>query len=102
MAWVAAEGGLEGGGTAFPELPTMSDDRRWCQFIECGEEGDGGGKEEGETRGVIFKAVPGNAVFWENFMADGSGVGYGETVHAGLPVKKGVKVGLNIWSWGRI
>jgi prolyl 4-hydroxylase len=50
----------------------------------------------------VFKVVPGNAVYWENFMADGTGRGYEETWHAGLPVRKGVKVGLNIWSAGRI
>jgi prolyl 4-hydroxylase len=30
---------------------------------------------------------------------DGEGRGVKETVHAGLPVTGGVKVGLNIWSW---
>ena len=48
----------------------------------------------------MFKPRAGNAVYWENFRADGTG--YDETWHAGLPVTKGVKVGLNIWSFGRI
>ncbi|AEO68983.1 uncharacterized protein THITE_2118894 [Thermothielavioides terrestris NRRL 8126] len=96
----AAEEGLEGGGTEFPLL-RWTGDARWCAFVECedGENGMGGGEER---KGVVFKPVPGNAVYWENFMADGSGRGYEETWHAGLPVTKGVKVGLNIWSWGRI
>jgi prolyl 4-hydroxylase len=46
---------------------------------------------------VIFKPVAGNAVYWENMRSDGSG--YPESWHAGLPVKSGSKIGLNIWSW---
>ncbi|GKT53894.1 2OG-Fe(II) oxygenase family protein [Colletotrichum tofieldiae] len=99
--------GLVGGGTEFPLLGVPGAKERWCRFVECGEkrEGNHGSQEVGEgeeEKGVVFKAVPGNAVFWENFRADGSGAGYDETWHAGLPVKKGVKVGLNIWSTGRI
>ncbi|EAQ91413.1 hypothetical protein CHGG_03348 [Chaetomium globosum CBS 148.51] len=68
-----------------------------------GEEHRGGkGGEDDGKKGVVFRVAPGNAVYWENFMADGSGRGYEETWHAGLPVIKGVKVGLNIWTWGRI
>jgi prolyl 4-hydroxylase len=83
------------------------EDERWCRFVECpeGNQGEGGEEEESEedgAKGVVFKVAPGNAVYWENFMADGSGRGYEETWHAGLPVTKGVKVGLNIWTWGRI
>lgn len=71
----------------------------WCRFVEC----EGGRVKTGpDGRGVTFKAVEGNAVFWTNFRADGSGDGYRETWHAGLPVTRGEKVGLNIWSWGRI
>ncbi|KAF4783611.1 2OG-Fe(II)oxygenase family Oxidoreductase [Colletotrichum scovillei] len=127
MAWVDARGddenevppgtgngdGLIGGGTEFPllEVPGLKKEV-WCRFVECGGRDGGdhasdggdektmGGEEEG--KGTTFKPVPGNAVYWENFRADGSGAGYDETWHAGLPVKKGVKVGLNIWSTGRI
>ncbi|GAB1320117.1 Prolyl 4-hydroxylase alpha subunit domain-containing protein [Madurella fahalii] len=83
--------GLVGGGTEFPLL-RRKEDGRWCAFVECGE----------GVNGTVFKVVPGNAVYWENFRADGTGRAYDETWHAGLPVEKGVKVGLNIWSWGRI
>jgi prolyl 4-hydroxylase len=75
-----------GGGTEFPRLK-MPEDPRWCEFLDCGE----------ESKGVTFKPISGNAVFWENLRSDGSG--YTETWHAGLPVTSGVKVGLNIWSW---
>lgn len=131
MAWVGVSGGLEGGGTEFPLLPsrgasvlgpagegevkgrgselkrdeeggkvkTGEEEDPWCKFVEC----EGGRVKTGpDGRGVTFKAVEGNAVFWTNFRADGSGSGYRETWHAGLPVTKGEKVGLNIWSWGRI
>lgn len=78
----------EGGGTEFPRLSRPVDER-WCEFVEC----DG---REGRD-GVTFKARKGAAVFWTNFDADGKG--YKETIHAGMPVTKGTKVGLNIWSW---
>ena len=75
------------------------EDDRWCRFVDC----EAGGEDNGTNKkGVVFKPVPGNAVYWENFRSDGSGRGYDETWHAGLPVEKGVKVGLNIWSLGRI
>ncbi|KAK4190124.1 prolyl 4-hydroxylase subunit alpha-3 [Podospora australis] len=85
------KGGLKGGGTEFPLLKRQADER-WCErgFVAC------------DKKGVTFNVVPGNAVYWENFRADGSGRGWEETWHAGLPVEEGVKVGLNIWSWGRI
>lgn len=122
MAWVDARGedgdenevlpgtgdgdGLVGGGTEFPllEVPGLKKEV-WCKFVEC-KESDGSDEKKLEDveqgKGTTFKPVPGNAIYWENFRADGSGAGYDETWHAGLPVKKGVKVGLNIWSTGRI
>ncbi|KAI1155973.1 hypothetical protein F4825DRAFT_361937 [Nemania diffusa] len=108
MVWVATED-IEGGGTEFPRLQVNVPDRRWCHWIECpGPESAAGEADlkkraEGEPiTGVTFKAVPGNAVFWENFRPDGTGRGWSETWHAGLPVTRGTKVGLNIWSWGRL
>ncbi|KAF2262500.1 hypothetical protein CC78DRAFT_534706 [Lojkania enalia] len=85
---VYVEANCTGGGTNFPRLK-KPEDETWCRFVECG-------KEE-EREGVTFKPVGGNAVFWENMKADGTG--YPESWHAGLPVKSGVKIGLNIWSW---
>ena len=46
---------------------------------------------------MTFKPRKGNAVFWMNF--DSEGRGYTETIHAGMPVTSGTKVGLNVWSW---
>jgi len=79
-----------GGGTNFPYLP-QPDDTWWCDIIECDEDGRDG------YQGVTFKPIAGSAVYWENFHPNGSA--HRVVYHAGLPVKSGVKVGLNIWSW---
>ena len=130
MVWVDdGSGDLVGGGTEFPllEIRGRDDESGICNVIECGRDSEdvdagtdgesgGGGDGGGATRvehasaegssgeqqkgGTLFKPIPGNAVYWENFAPDGRG--YDETWHAGLPVKKGSKVGLNIWSFGRI
>ncbi|KAL2752740.1 hypothetical protein ACRALDRAFT_1077883 [Sodiomyces alcalophilus JCM 7366] len=123
MVWVHGDGSaegegegerLEGGGTEFPLLRLKGDGAQWCRFVECREDvhedaeqqqQQQNGRQQDESpdggrMGVIFKPRPGNAVYWENFRPDGSG--YDEAWHAGLPVTKGVKVGLNIWTWGRI
>ncbi|KAI3329927.1 putative prolyl 4-hydroxylase alpha subunit [Ustulina deusta] len=83
-------GNCTGGGTNFPFLPQPSDDR-WCDVIECDEEGRDG------YQGIIFKPIVGSAIYWENFHPNGTG--HKGVYHAGLPVKSGMKVGLNIWSW---
>ncbi|CAJ2509942.1 Uu.00g058420.m01.CDS01 [Anthostomella pinea] len=112
MAWVAASDDLEGGGTAFPRLQRSGPDDPWCRWVECAgptevdcDHGfeNGVWKKDGEPlMGVTFRPVAGNVVFWENFRPDGTGRGWDETWHAGLPVTRGTKVGLNIWSWGRL
>ncbi|KAE8161562.1 hypothetical protein BDV40DRAFT_301204 [Aspergillus tamarii] len=75
-----------GGGTHFPYLP-RPDDERWCQFIDC----------DSDLPGVTFKPIAGNAVFWENIRPDGTV--HPETLHAGMPVLSGTKIGMNIWTW---
>jgi prolyl 4-hydroxylase len=89
MVYLSAE--CEGGGTKFPRLE-RPEGGSWCEFVECGAVED-----DGEGEGVVFKPKEGAAVYWENFRPDGRG--YEETWHAGLPVKSGSKIGLNIWSW---
>ncbi|KAJ2907204.1 hypothetical protein MKZ38_006498 [Zalerion maritima] len=108
-------GKVESGGTEFPLLKMGDVDgqwgREWCRFVECEVKvlaEDGEGKEMVERRrrqrgeGTVFMPKPGNAVYWENFRSDGTARGFEETWHLGLPVEKGTKVGLNIWSWGKI
>ncbi|KAI1768955.1 hypothetical protein GGR53DRAFT_317940 [Hypoxylon sp. FL1150] len=105
MIWVQADDDIEGGGTEFPLLRREAPDEKWCRWVECPEPTTIDGVEaEAEVipTGVTFKPVAGNAVFWENFRPDGTGRGWDESWHAGLPVTKGTKVGLNIWSWGRL
>lgn len=88
MVYVDVADGIVGGGTEFPRI--RRPDEKFCEFVECAE-----GRQD--EMGVTFKPIKGNAVFWINLRADGSG--YQETWHAGLPVEKGWKYGLNIWSW---
>ncbi|KAH7072933.1 hypothetical protein BKA63DRAFT_473262 [Paraphoma chrysanthemicola] len=96
---VYLEANCTGGGTHFPRLQhpsPESDKHQWCRFIECGANAD----ETADPKlsdGITFKPIAGNAVYWENMRPDGSG--YPESWHAGLPVKSGTKIGLNIWSW---
>ncbi|KAI1812696.1 hypothetical protein GGS20DRAFT_556818 [Poronia punctata] len=102
MVWVQADA-VEGGGTEFPRLRREGSDERWCRWVECNQDEKKKKEEEEEEKsGVVFKPIPGNAVFWENFRPDGTGRGWQETWHAGLPVTRGTKVGLNIWSLGRL
>lgn len=97
MVWLGDQ--CEGGGTRFPRLEKPKDEA-WCRLIDCrgSGRGDVGGADQDEVdMGVTFKPMKGNAVYWENMKADGTG--YEESWHAGLPVTSGTKIGLNIWSW---
>lgn len=80
---------LQGGGTHFPYI-AMPENRSWCRVLDC--------DVDKNREGVTFLPRKGNAVYWENFHPL-EGRGFEETLHAGLPVTKGVKYGLNIWSW---
>jgi prolyl 4-hydroxylase len=107
----AGEEKLEGGGTHFPRLrhpsPSLAEGegasqerREWCDFISCpasSSSSPSSASASDSNDGVTFLPVAGNAVFWQNF--DTAGRGHKETLHAGLPVTKGQKIGLNIWSW---
>jgi prolyl 4-hydroxylase len=76
-----------GGGTNFPRL-TLPDDETWCEFVDCDRPLD---------EGVTFKPIRGNAVYWENLQADDAG--HPLTLHAGMPVTSGNKMGMNMWTW---
>jgi len=91
----------KGGGTHFPRLerPASTD---WCSVLHCpvqdvNQAGAVLHTEQDNDLGIVFTPVAGSAVYWENFRPDGRG--WEELWHSGLPVEKGTKVGLNIWSW---
>lgn len=77
----------EGGATQFPHYEG-SFPAKWCKFIDCEDDSGAGG--------VAFKPIVGNAVFWGNLYPNGTG--HPGVWHAGMPVKKGRKVGLNIFT----
>ncbi|OAL34854.1 hypothetical protein AYO20_05814 [Fonsecaea nubica] len=78
-----------GGGTNFPRLkPPPEEEEWWCQFVDCDRPIDDG---------VTFKPIQGNAVYWDNLSGDGKG--NPQTLHAGMPVTSGNKMGLNMWTW---
>jgi prolyl 4-hydroxylase len=91
FVYVHASDEIIGGGTQFPLLDVPTDER-WCEFVNCDAELDDG---------VVFRPVKGNAVFWRNLRNDPGtrkNVGDRRTVHAGLPVQRGKKLGMNIWT----
>ncbi|KAI2463191.1 hypothetical protein F4781DRAFT_135058 [Annulohypoxylon bovei var. microspora] len=77
----------EGGETWFPfvntTLPSKADGEG-RQFWKTHEDG-----------GLAFRPVAGNALFWVNLFANGTGDD--RTTHAGLPVEGGLKTAMNIW-----
>lgn len=85
FGYIKAEN-VTGGGTNFPALDSDVDER-WCKFVDCDQPYD---------YGVTFQPIEGNAVFWSNLYQTGSGDR--RTTHAGLPVVKGQKIGMNIWT----
>jgi len=89
LAYIDVLPSTTGGGTNFPLLnaPLGSRGDRWCEFVDC---------DTPYESGVTFRPLPGNAIFWRNLNEDGSGDE--RTLHAGLPVTSGGKVGMNIWT----
>lgn len=76
-----------GGETYFPEIqaaPKHADGRKYARTRD-------------ENKGLVVKPVRGSALFWMN-MHPQNGTGDERVVHAGLPVKTGLKYGLNVWT----
>lgn len=86
FAYIHVSNDTTGGGTNFPILDAPRDER-WCEILDC---------DEPYENGVTFRPVEGNAVYWENLFTNG--VGDERTLHAGLPVATGHKIGMNIWT----
>ncbi len=87
FAYVSVSNVTTGGGTNFPLLEAPRDGR-WCRVVDC---------DELWENGVTFRPVEGNAVYWENLLP-GGGRGDQRVLHAGLPVTRGSKIGMNIWT----
>ncbi|KAH7401548.1 hypothetical protein BKA66DRAFT_450879 [Pyrenochaeta sp. MPI-SDFR-AT-0127] len=94
FVYVHASDDIIGGGTQFPLLDAP-DGEAWCEYVNC---------DAAWEDGVVFRPVAGNAVFWRNLKSVkvDSGkktyVGDRRTLHAGLPVQRGSKLGMNIWT----
>jgi prolyl 4-hydroxylase len=86
FAYVSVANDTTGGGTNFPLLDVPRDNR-WCRVLDC---------DEPWESGVTFRPVEGNAIYWENLLPDGNGDP--RTLHAGLSVERGAKIGMNIWT----
>lgn len=80
------EDDCDGGETFFPEVTAIHEDADETKFSRT--ESD---------QGLLVKARRGNAIFWNNMHLNGSGDV--RTAHAGMPVTRGTKVGINIWSY---
>jgi prolyl 4-hydroxylase len=78
-------GNCERGETYFPFLPSVLESADGNKFALAA----------GDT-GLLVKPRRGNAIFWNNLHANGSGDE--RTAHAGIVVESGTKIGLNIWS----
>jgi prolyl 4-hydroxylase len=61
----------------------------FCEYLIC--------DEIVTDRGIRFRPIPGNSIFWFNINEDG--YGDNSTYHAGLPPgQNGQKIGLNTWT----
>ena len=56
---------------------------------------DDGGETYFPNLNKKIKPVEGTAILWTN--CDSNKQIYDESLHAGLPVKKGCKIGMNLW-----
>jgi prolyl 4-hydroxylase len=92
FVYVAASEDIVGGGTQFPLLEAPRDEK-WCGVVNC---------DAGWDEGVTFRPIARNAVFWRNMKevpgGKGKRVGDKRVLHAGLPVQRGRKLGMNIWT----
>lgn len=72
----------------------------WFPLVNATVKPDGAGAgrrfwRTHEDGGLAFRPVAGNALFWVNLFANGTGDD--RTVHAGLPLEDGLKTAMNIW-----
>lgn len=88
FAYIHVANDTTGGGTNFPRL-NSPESEKWCEegIVDC---------DQPWEKGITFLPVEGNAIYWENL--DDTGRGDERTLHAGLPVRGGGKIGMNIWT----
>jgi prolyl 4-hydroxylase len=82
------EDGCTGGETHFPYVKPIAPRRKPTK-------GGSGMWWEHEDGGIAFKPISGNAIFWVNLFANGTGDE--RVMHAGLPLGGGMKTAMNIW-----
>jgi prolyl 4-hydroxylase len=90
FVYVHASDDLEGGETFFPRIPPP---------LDVGLPANSGIVSINNTSGasaLAVKPVSRSAVFWVGVKPDGT-VNF-DTIHEGLPVTKGEKIGMNIWA----
>jgi len=87
--FVYLEASCEGGATAFPRIKRPKAPEL-CDALLCHDENGN------EVDWLEVKPKVGRAIFWHNL--DPAGEVDENTLHAGKPVTKGIKVGLNIWT----
>lgn len=85
FALVHVRNDTTGGGLNFPLISAPADDR-WCDVVDC---------DEPWENGITFRPIEGNAVYWENLIPQ-TGEGDRRTLHAGLPLTSGEKLGLSV------
>ncbi|KAF9874335.1 hypothetical protein CkaCkLH20_08318 [Colletotrichum karsti] len=86
FTYVSVSDDIAGGGTNFPRLQPPPG-KGWCKFVDC---------DEPWEAGVTFRPVEGNALFWTNLVDRDTGDE--RVLHAGLPIVRGQKLGMNIWT----
>ncbi|KAK4466082.1 hypothetical protein QBC42DRAFT_259966 [Cladorrhinum samala] len=93
--FVYLQADCEAGATYFPHLPPPP--------AEMMGDSEGGSERYQTTQnGTGLAVMPrlGSGLFWQNLHPNGTGDE--RTLHAGLPITKGTKIGMNIWIKGRI
>ncbi|KAF3385023.1 Prolyl 4-hydroxylase 2 [Penicillium rolfsii] len=83
--FVFLEADCTGGETYFPRINSVA-----SSILR-----EGKAFQNGSFEGIMFKPIPGNALFWINLA--GNGTGDKRVLHGGLPVHTGTKTGMNIW-----
>ncbi|GLI82148.1 hypothetical protein PoHVEF18_010550 [Penicillium ochrochloron] len=83
--FIFLEADCTGGETYFPRIESVA-----SSLLH-----EGKAIQNGSFEGVMFKPIPGNALFWINL--PGNGTGDKRVLHGGLPVHTGTKTGMNIW-----